>query len=215
MTSEVQQNDAQATEVEKVEAPAPVVTRAEKADKLVRSHALWAAGVGLIPVPVLDVAGVAGVQYALISELAKLYELQFSKERIRALAASLLGSGVPAVVAGGGAISIAKAVPFIGTILGAAVLPALSAASTIALGRVFTQHFEAGGTLLDFDADKVRAYFAEEFEKARGETVDLVDAAASVVRDRKGTAATDKDTATPGRGSSSSAATTASASPTR
>lgn len=213
MASEVQQNDAQP--VENIEVSVPVPTRAEKADKLVRSHALWAAGVGLIPVPVLDVAGVAGVQYALISELAKLYDLPFSKERIRALAASLLGSGVPAVVAGGGAISIAKAVPFVGTILGAAVLPALSAASTIALGRVFTQHFEAGGTLLDFDADKVRTYFAEEFEKARGETADLVDVAANAIRDRKGNASAEKDAAASSRAGSVSTATAAPSAPAR
>ncbi|MGV6872141.1 YcjF family protein [Pseudochelatococcus sp. B33] len=215
MTSEVQQDGVQPAETVEVSAPAP--TKAERADKLVRSHALWAAGMGLIPVPVLDVAGVAGIQYALIGELAKVYDLPFSKERVRALAAAVLGGGLPAVVASGGVSSIAKAVPFVGTILGAAVMPALSAASTIALGRVFTQHFEAGGTLLDFDADKMRAYFVEEFEKAREETSNLVDAAANVVRDRKAEgkaevaaskaeAAASKSEAAAGRGSAASAA---------
>lgn len=194
MASEVQQDVT--LPVESVEAPAVVPTQAERADKLIRSHALWAAGMGLIPVPVLDVAGVASIQYALIGELAKLYDLPFSKERIRALAAAVLGGGLPAVIAGGGVSSLAKAVPFVGTLLGAAVMPALSAASTVALGRVFTQHFEAGGTLLDFDADKMRTYFVEEFEKAREETSKLVDTTTEAVRDRKAEATNKKSEAT-------------------
>jgi hypothetical protein len=37
------------------------------------------------------------------------------------------------------------------------------------MGRVFSQHFEAGGTLLDFDADKLRSHFKTEFEAAKFE----------------------------------------------
>jgi hypothetical protein len=34
---------------------------------------------------------------------------------------------------------------------------------TYAIGRVFVQHYEMGGTLLDFDPDKTKAFFAEQF----------------------------------------------------
>lgn len=141
----------------------------QKAEQIIRKYTLWATGAGLIPVPVLDAVGVAGVQYALVNDLASLYGVPFSKERVRALVAGLVGGGVPALLTTGGLASAAKAVPFVGSLLGAAVFPALSAAATVALGRVFTQHFEAGGTLLDFDAEKTRAFFAEEFENARKE----------------------------------------------
>jgi hypothetical protein len=47
------------------------------------------------------------------------------------------------------------------------LLPALALASTVAVGRVFLQHFEAGGTLLDFDPEKMKSYFEAEFNKAR------------------------------------------------
>lgn len=161
----------------------------EKARKITRSHSLWAAGMGLIPLPVLDVAGVASIQYTMIGELAKLYDVPFSRERIRALAASLLGGGVPAAITTGGVGSVAKAVPMIGTLLGAAVMPALSAAATTALGRIFTQHFEAGGTLLDFDPEKMRAYFQEELEKARKEGASALSKAGDAVRGRSTVAA--------------------------
>jgi hypothetical protein len=36
------------------------------------------------------------------------------------------------------------------------------------------QHFEAGGTLLDFDPEKMKSYFEAEFHKARGTSPDAV-----------------------------------------
>jgi len=32
---------------------------------------------------------------------------------------------------------------------------------------VFIQHFESGGTFLDFDAAKVRAYYEQQFNAAK------------------------------------------------
>ena len=57
-------------------------------------------------------------------------------------------------------------------------MPALSLAATQALGRVFAQHFETGGTLLDFDVETMRDYFRKEFEAAKGEAAADAPAAA-------------------------------------
>ena len=46
-------------------------------------------------------------------------------------------------------------------------LPAASGALTYAVGRVFIQHFESGGTFLDFDPAEVSKYFAEKYEQGR------------------------------------------------
>jgi hypothetical protein len=35
------------------------------------------------------------------------------------------------------------------------------------LGKVLIQHFEAGGTFLDFDPEKVKDYFKAQFEEGR------------------------------------------------
>ncbi|MET7245169.1 YcjF family protein [Methylobacterium sp. EM32] len=142
-------------------------SRREQVDQIIRKYTLWSAGLGLIPLPVLDVAAVATAQYKMVGELAKLYDLPFSQERVRVLVGSLLGSGLPAVLAGGGIGSLAKSIPLVGTLAGAAVMPALSAAATIALARVFVQHFEAGGTLLDFEPETMKSYFKTEFERAQ------------------------------------------------
>jgi uncharacterized protein (DUF697 family) len=172
MVSDIEQNAGE--QVDSSAVSKTPLSNQERAEKIVRSHTLWAAGMGLIPVPGLDVAGVAGAQYTMIGELAKLYGLNFSNERIRALAASLLGGGLPSLLTTGGVASVFKVVPVVGTLLGAAVMPALSAAATLALGRVFVQHFEAGGTLLDFKPEKMRSYFRDEFEKARGDASNML-----------------------------------------
>ena len=48
-----------------------------------------------------------------------------------------------------------------------AAMPAVNGAFSYAVGRVFIRHFESGGTFLDFDADKVRGYFNEQFREGK------------------------------------------------
>jgi len=141
--------------------------RLAKADKLVRKFSLWAAGAGLIPFPFADAAAVGGAQVWMIHDLAKLYDTPFARDRVKAIIGAVVGGGVPGVISAGGGISAAKAIPVIGPLVGVAVMPALSAAATYALGRVFIQHLEMGGTLLDFDPDETREHYKAEFEAAR------------------------------------------------
>jgi hypothetical protein len=42
-----------------------------------------------------------------------------------------------------------------------------AAAYAWALGRVFIQHFESGGTFLNFDAEAVKEHFRAQFEEGR------------------------------------------------
>lgn len=140
----------------------------EAATAMVKRYSLWSAGLGLIPVPLLDMAAILALQVKMVRDMARLYEQSWPEARVRAAIASLVGSAAPVAV-GAGASSALKGIPLLGQIVGVLAVPALAAASTTALGRVFMVHFETGGTLLDFDADKMRDYFDQEFEKARGE----------------------------------------------
>jgi uncharacterized protein (DUF697 family) len=137
------------------------------AKKVVNRYAKWTAGAGLIPVPLLDVATISGLQIKMLADLSKLYGMPFRKERAKVLVGSLLGSVLPSALASSSlaaAGTVIKIIPVIGTLVGMAALPAFAYAATKAVGAVFTAHFEAGGTLLDFDADKTREYFKKEFE---------------------------------------------------
>ena len=144
-----------------------------RAYEIVDGYWKWAAAAGLIPIPVLDIAAVTGVQIKMISDLAHHYELPFRKERAKVIVGSLLGAiSAPALsVATLGLLGpVLKVVPGIGTVLGVVVTPAFNAAATYAIGRVFVQHFESGGTFLDMDPDKVREHFKAEFEAGKRTT---------------------------------------------
>lgn len=145
----------------------PAEQRQAKVKSLVKKYAAVSAGLGLIPVPGIDIATVSSAQYAMIRDIAEIYGYESSKERIRVIVGSLLGGSLPVAIAAAGAGSLVKSIPFIGSIAGAILVPSLASASTFALGRVFTQHFETGGTLLDIDAQKMREHFEAEFKAAQ------------------------------------------------
>ena len=47
---------------------------------------------------------------------------------------------------------------------------AFGGATTYAVGKVFIQHFEMGGTLLNFNPDEVRKYFQEQYQQGMKKT---------------------------------------------
>ena len=132
-------------------------TREEMASKLVDRFALWSGVAGLIPVPVVDVFAVGGLQIQMLRRISQIYDVGFSENRGKALIASIAGSMIPAT-SGIGAASVLKAVPIVGTIAGGFVMPVLSAGATYAIGKAFIEHFSTGGTLLDFNPPDYREF---------------------------------------------------------
>jgi uncharacterized protein (DUF697 family) len=137
--------------------------RDEVASKLVNRFAVWSGVAGLIPLPVVDVVAVGGLQLEMLRRISKIYGVPFSENRGKALIAALAGSMIPAT-SGIGTASALKAVPVVGMIVSGFVMPLLSAGATYAIGKAFIQHFASGGTLLDFNPPDYR-----EFVKAQKE----------------------------------------------
>jgi uncharacterized protein (DUF697 family) len=142
-----------------------VTTRLTQAQSLVNKRALWAAGAGLIPVPILDVAGIFAVQVNLINELSKLYDIPFSKHKVKNLIAPLIGSVGAGYATAPGVTSLFKFMVGPGTIAGILATSTIGSAATYAVGRVFVQHFEAGGNLLDFKPELVKNFFEQQFQE--------------------------------------------------
>jgi len=140
--------------------------RNQMASKLVDRFAIWSGVAGLIPVPVVDAVAVGGLQLQMLRRISQIYNVPFSENRGKALIAALAGAMIPAT-SGIGAASLLKTVPFVGTLIGGFVMPALSAGATYAIGKAFIQHFASGGTLLDFNPPDYR-----EFIKAHKEMWD-------------------------------------------
>jgi uncharacterized protein (DUF697 family) len=147
-----------------------MATRLEQANAIVNKYMNWSFVGGLIPLPMIDVAAVSGVQMKMLYDLAELYEIPFKKHAVQTIVGSLLGGIAPSMATSGVFATGIKFLPIIGSTIGVLTMPALSLAATYAVGRVFITHFESGGTLLDFDAEKVREHFRTEFEAARGRT---------------------------------------------
>lgn len=134
----------------------------QQARKIVTNYMWWSMGAGLIPVPFADLVAVAGVQLKMLADIAKVYGVEFQETRTKALIGSLTGFVVPGTVG-----SLLKAVPVVGSLVGATSVVLFCGASTYALGKVFIQHFESGGTFLTFDPAKVKEHFQKEFEAGR------------------------------------------------
>jgi uncharacterized protein (DUF697 family) len=131
--------------------------------KLVERFSLWSGVAGLIPVPLVDLAAVGGVQIQMVRRLSQIYDVPFSENLGKSLIASLAGTMIPAT-SGIGASSVLKGVPVFGMIISGFVMPALSAGATYAIGMAFIQHFASGGTLLDFKPTAYRDFIKSQKE---------------------------------------------------
>ncbi len=131
--------------------------RSEVATKLVDRFAIWSGVAGLVPIPVVDLLAVGGLQVQMLRRLSQIYDVEFSENRGKAVIAALAGTMIPAT-SGMGAASALKAVPILGMLASGFVMPVLSAGATFAIGKAFIQHFESGGTLLDFNPPDYRDF---------------------------------------------------------
>jgi uncharacterized protein (DUF697 family) len=142
--------------------------RDEQASQLVDRYSLWSGAAGLIPIPIVDVAVVGGVQIQMLRKLSEIYGVPFSDNMGKSVLASLAGSLIPASTATTTAMgvgSLMKGLPGVGTLVGALTMPAFSAGATYIIGKVFIQHFASGGTLLDFNPPDYREFIKAQKEK--------------------------------------------------
>jgi uncharacterized protein (DUF697 family) len=142
--------------------------RDEEASKLVDRFSLWSGAAGLIPVPLVDIAAVGGVQLQMLRRLSEIYGVPFSDNRGKSIIASLAGSVLPASTATTTAIGVSsalKSIPGVGTVIAACTMPVFSAGATWVIGKVFIQHFASGGTLLDFNPPDYREFIKAQKEK--------------------------------------------------
>ncbi len=137
----------------------------EKARKIVKEYMWWAMGAGLVPIPIVDVATVTAVQLKMLLKLAKHYNIPFSKNRGKAIIASLVSTLSATTISKGFLSSTVKTVPIVGTLTAPFIMPTISASVTYSIGIIFIQHFESGGTFLDFDPEKTRDFFKLQFDE--------------------------------------------------
>lgn len=137
------------------------------AKKIVKNYMWWSMGAGLIPVPFVDLAAVSGVQLKMLKDMAEIYEIKFAENKGKSIVSALLGSIVPNSLSAGNMGSLLKMIPLVGPVLGGLSMSIFSGGATYAIGKIFIQHFEAGGTFLDFNPAAVKEYFHKLYEEGK------------------------------------------------
>lgn len=137
------------------------------ADRIVKNWSQWGMVAGFIPVPFLDLATISGLQIKMVYDLCKVYDVPFKQRQVRAILSGLVGGGVTTVSSAALSGALIKHIPIIGSSLGAITQPALSYATTYAIGTVFVRHFESNGTLMSMSAKALKASYHEQVLKAK------------------------------------------------
>lgn len=143
--------------------------RSAHADTIIRNHVIWSMGAGLIPVLIADIFAVSALQLDMIRQLCRAYDEDFSETQGKAIVTSLTSSTLARL----GARSLIKLIPGVGSLIGGMTVSIFAGASTYALGEVFKMHFESGGTILDFDPDRLKKFYQDKFEKGKKVATDL------------------------------------------
>jgi uncharacterized protein (DUF697 family) len=150
--------------------------KSHKASEIIRNHVGFSLGAALIPMPGADLLAVSAVQLNMLRHLAKLYDLGFMDALGKNIISAVVGSSAARLGA-----SLIKIIPGVGTIIGELSMPALSGASTYALGKVVANHFQNGGTLDDLDLNNARKGYETEIEEGK-QVVESVSRAGSAAK---------------------------------
>ena len=137
-----------------------------EAQNIIKNHVIGSMGISLVPIPLVDLVALSGIQIKMLHSLARLYRIPFSENLGKSLIVSLVGGMMPTSTAMTLA-SLTKAIPGLGTATGMISVSVLGGATTYAIGNVFVQHFESGGSLLDFDPKQMRDYFATKLREGK------------------------------------------------
>jgi uncharacterized protein (DUF697 family) len=155
-------------------------TPSDAADSIINKNALIAAAVGVMPIPVLDIVGIAGVQAKMLDELNRNYcpddppdRAGFSKNFSQNLLTIVLGSFGPAVLFGGALGSALKFVPILGALPGGGAVSLIGGTSTFVVGKLVKEQLEKGLTptqIMD-TLKSVKRSKIEELRKAAARVV--------------------------------------------
>jgi uncharacterized protein (DUF697 family) len=142
------------------------VERADQAHDTVKKYTLGSMAIAAVPLPLVDLAAVTGIQVKMVHSIANQYEVPFSQNLVKSLIAALTG-GVLSATTATPIASLVKVVPIIGQVAGFIGGAVMFGATSYAIGKVFIEHFESGGTFLDFDPENMKAHFQKLFEEGQ------------------------------------------------
>lgn len=138
-----------------------------EADQIVNRYSLIAVGFGVVPSPTVNSVAVLGLELQMINELAVVYHFPFpTRLAMIKVFTSLIGSLGPVYFALKSRAALG-AVPIFGQLLSASIYSISGGLSVYAVGKIFQNHFETGGTLLSRDNRVLRKLFKKHYEEGK------------------------------------------------
>jgi uncharacterized protein (DUF697 family) len=124
-----------------------------------------------IPAWLANSPTVTGLQLKMLAEISAVYDVEFRQDLARPMVASLAGGGLSLLLSQNPLALALKTwvvtIPVVGIPLRYGTGPAIIGAYCYLLGRTFVDHYEAGGTYHDFDAEKLRESFRAALSTVR------------------------------------------------
>ena len=155
-TAESSSSGDETVEVMNVDVEAPLAeNNSHMPDALARSSKViqrwcgYTAAYCVIPIPGIELAAVSTSQVLMIREISREYGVDFSWRRANILVAALFGG----ITSSASMLLLTRVLLPFASVLS---LAGLNASITYILGQAFSVHFNAGGTLDDFDIKSVR-----------------------------------------------------------
>ena len=136
--------------------------RLKRAEDIIRTHTIYAAGGGIIPLPLIDFAAVTAVQLDMLKQLCGLYDVDYNDNIGKSWVTALAGTSLSVIGA-----SFVKAIPLVGSVLGGLSMSALSGATTYGIGQVFISRLEENVDIADFDVETAREAFETAYQEGK------------------------------------------------
>jgi len=137
----------------------------EEITKIIATSSAQASAIAILPVPIIDIAGVTFVQVKMVNEIAEKYGIKQgdkSKLIISSLASNLLARLITT------ATEELAASAKVDKLLGETLIKAtISGFVTTITGEIYAHHFKNGGTLNDISIDSIIDYFKRQLNSDR------------------------------------------------
>ena len=138
-----------------------------KANRVVKIHSVISGALGVIPLPPLGVAMIVANNLKMLHKLSTIYGIKYYKDVGKeAISSFLVGCGTYSI-SGRLIWGLSALAPVAAPVIGVVTIPIFGSSATYAIGKIFVQHFESGGTFLTFDPEKVRGHYAELFKEGK------------------------------------------------
>ena len=126
-------------------------------ESIINGYVAWAAAAGLLMgVPVVSGAAITAIQIRMLDQLAERFGQNYTENEARNTLYAITGGLIAPFFAGAPLTAIASMIPIVGPLTALLAGPALAAASTRIVGRLFLEHFQKGGQLSDLDVEKAK-----------------------------------------------------------